>query len=233
MKTNPRVVKSLLSSSIVLTIVFGLSFCDSPRTAAEDLDLSISRSAPNRAETRETIKNAMAEYHAEYNRIYDKVVKSEAKRIADPQSKQSKFVQYAQKFVGTPYWYGGSTPSGFDCSGFVGYVLKHELGIEVRHSASSQMQLGKRVSKPLPGDLVGWGWGQYFHHIGIYIGDGKVIDALNPNRDLYVRELSTLNSWLGKPTFTRVIEPNRDFSPHKITKRIMQHQNESLFEINF
>jgi len=233
MKTNPRVVKSLFSSSIVLTIVFGLSFCDSPTTAARDFDLSISRSVPNRTEVRETIKDAMDDYHAEYNRIYKKVAKAEADRIADPQSKQSKFVRYAKTFVGTPYWYGGSTPSGFDCSGFVGYVLKHQLGIEVRHSASSQMQLGTRVSKPLPGDLVGWGYGNYFHHIGIYVGDGKVIDALNPYRDLYVRELSTLNSWLGRPTFTRVIEPSRNFSPHKITKQIMQSKNESFFDINF
>lgn len=231
MKTNPRVVKSLLSSSIVLTIVFGLGLCTSPNAAAENLDLSISRSVPNRAETREAIQSAMDQYNAEYNRIYKEVVKAEADRIADPNSTQSKLVKYAISFEGTPYWYGGSTPNGFDCSGFVGYVLKHELGIEVRHSASSQMQLGRKVSKPLPGDLVGWGWGNYFHHIGIYVGNGKVVDALNPYRDLYVRDLSTLNSWLGKPTFKRVIEPNRNFNPDKITKRIMQVNESISFDI--
>ena len=204
MKTNPR-LKSLLSSSIVLFILFGLSVCSSPNALAENVDASISRSAPNRAEIRETIAAIEAEKKIEYQKIYNQVMQKEQDRIADPNSKQSKFVSFARKFEGTAYWYGGSTPSGFDCSGFVGYVLKHELNIDVRHSASAQMALGNRVKYPLPGDLVGWGYGIYFHHIGIYIGDGKVIDALNPYRDLYVRDLDTLNSWLGKPTFTRVI----------------------------
>lgn len=228
MKTNPR-LKSLLSSSIVLTIVFGLTLCTSPDATAEDLDFSISRSVLNRAETREIIQTAMDEYNADYKKIYNQVVQSEEDRIADPNSKQSKLVAYALTFEGTPYWYGGSTPSGFDCSGFVGYVLKHELGIDVRHSASSQMQLGIKVSEPIAGDLVGWGYGKYFHHIGIYIGDGKVIDALNPYRDLYVRDLSTLNSWLGKPTFRRVIESNRKFNPHKLTEVVMN--NSKIFNL--
>ena len=231
MKTNPRVVKSLLSSSIVLTIVFGLTLCTSPDATAENLDLSISRSAPNRAELREMVQAAMDEYNAEYNKIYDEVVQAEKDRISDPNSKQSKLVKYAITFEGTPYWYGGSTPSGFDCSGFVGYVLKHELNIDVRHSASAQMALGKKVKTPQPGDLVGWGYGKYFHHIGIYIGDGKVIDALNPYRDLYIRDLKTLNSWMGKPTFTRVIEANRKFNPHQITKTIMN--NDNLFDVGW
>ncbi len=100
--------------------------------------------------------------------------------------------------------------------------ITNGLGINVRHSASAQMQLGKKVKKPLPGDLVGWGWGRYFHHIGIYVGDGKVIDALNPYRDTYVRDLDTLNSWLGKPTFRRVIEENRQFNPDQITRLRIQ-----------
>jgi cell wall-associated NlpC family hydrolase len=228
MKTNPRVVKSFLSSSIVLTIVFGTSFCTSPDATAENLDLSISRSALNTAETREALHSVIDEYQTEYNRIYDEVVQAELDRIASPESKQSKFVEYAKRFDGTSYWYGGSTPAGFDCSGFVGYVLKHELNIDVRHSASAQMALGTKVKTPQPGDLVGWGYGKYFHHIGIYIGDGKVIDALNPSYDLGIRSLSTMTKWMGKPTFTRVIEQNRKFNPDQITKTIMI--NNSLFD---
>lgn len=227
MKTNPRVVKSLLSSSIVLTIIFGLSICSTPNAVAEPV--TISRSVLSQTELRETIQAAQADYKAEYEIAQAEALQAELDRINDPNSIQSKFVKYAKSFEGTPYWYGGSTPRGFDCSGFVSYVIKHELGIKVRHSASSIMAMGPRVSKKelLPGDLVGWGWGRYFHHIGIYIGDGKVIDALNPYRDTDIRKLSDLNSWLGKPTFVRIIEVDRNFNLHDATLLQMQLNKET------
>jgi len=213
MKTNPR-LKSFISSSIVLLIVFGGNTSNSVAD-----DVTTSRSVLSQAEIRETEKSAHAEYKTEYEKAKKQVLKAEADRIADPNSVQSRFVKYAVSFEGTPYWYGGSTPRGFDCSGFVRHVLAHELGIDVRHSASSIMALGKRVNKSdlVPGDLVGWGWGRYFHHVGIYVGDGKVIDALNPYRDTYVRDLDLLNSWLGTPTFTRIIEADKKFDLHKET----------------
>jgi cell wall-associated NlpC family hydrolase len=220
MKTNPR-LKSFLLSSIVLFILFGVSVCSPSNALAENIEASISRSGLDRSEIREMMSAIEAEKKIEYEKIYNQVVQEEEDRIAHPESTQSKFVKFALKFEGTPYWYGGSTPRAFDCSGFVGYVLKHQLGINVRHSASSQMALGNKVKSPLPGDLVGWGYGRHFGHIGIYVGDGKVIDALNPYRDTYVRELSTLNSWLGSPTFVRIIEKDIDFNPHKITQQII------------
>jgi len=220
MKTNPR-LKSFLISSIVLFILFGMSVCSPSNALAENIEASISRSGLDRSEIREMMSAIEAEKKIEYEKIYNQVVQQEEDRIAHPESTQSKFVKFALKFEGTPYWYGGSTPRAFDCSGFVGYVIKHQLGIDVRHSASSQMALGNKVKSPFPGDLVGWGYGSHFGHIGIYVGDGKVIDALNPYRDTYVRELSTLNSWLGSPTFDRIIDKDIDFNPHKITQRII------------
>ena len=219
MKTNPR-LKSFLLSSIVLFIVFGLSVCSSPYAFATP-DGSISRSAVNAAEFRETISALEAQQKIEYQQVYDEVVQAEEQRIADPKSTQSRFVDFALKFKGTPYWYGGATPSGFDCSGFVGYVIKKVLGKDVRHSAISQMQLGPRVKNPLPGDLVGFGYGNYFGHIGIYIGDGKVVDALNPYRDTGVRSLKWMETYLGNATFVRIIEKNNNFNPHKITQEII------------
>jgi cell wall-associated NlpC family hydrolase len=229
MKTNPR-LKSFLLSSIVLSILFGLSVCSSPDAVADDV--TISRSVLSGAELRETVQSAQAEYKIKYDAAYEQVMKAEADRIADPESVQSKFVAYAVSFQGTPYWYGGSTTRGFDCSGFVKHVLANQLGIDVRHSASSIMALGPRVDQAniLPGDLVGWGWGRYFHHVGIYIGDGKVIDALNPYRDTYVRDLELLNSWLGRPTFVRVIEADRNFDAHQRTL-IQMEKGSSLFYI--
>jgi len=221
MKTNPR-IKSFLLSSIVLFILVGLNVSFSPTaSASEQGGIEISRSAVNTVEIRETIAAVKAEKKIEYMQIYDQVVQEEEERIASPSSKQSKFVRYALKFQGTPYWYSGSTPEAFDCSGFVAYVIKKVLDKDVRHSATSQMQLGPRVDDPLPGDLVGFGYGNDFGHIGIYVGNGKVIDALNPNRDTEVRDLSWLEANVAPAVFVRIIEPNRNFNPHRITQKII------------
>jgi cell wall-associated NlpC family hydrolase len=196
---------------------------------AEVNEVSISRSGLDRSEIRETIAAIEAEKKIEYMQIYNEVVQEEEERIANPKSTQSKFVNFALKFQGTPYWYGGSTPNAFDCSGFVAYVIKKVLKKNVRHSATSQMQLGRRVRSPLPGDLVGFGYGNHFGHIGIYVGNGKVIDALNPHRDIGVRSLDWMESNVGPIAFARIIEPNKKFNPHKITKQIINKKNELSF----
>jgi cell wall-associated NlpC family hydrolase len=206
-----------------------MNVCSSSNALAENVEASISRSALNRAEIREAIAAIEAEKKIEYMQIYERVVETEEQRIADPSSTQSKFVKYALKFQGTPYWYGGSTPRAFDCSGFVAYVIKKVLDKDVRHSATAQMQLGPRVKNPLPGDLVGFGYGNNFGHIGIYVGNGKVIDALNPNSDTEVRDLSWMESSVGPAVFVRIIEPDRKFNPHKITKQLIDKQVELSF----
>ena len=221
MKTNPR-IKSFLLSSIVLFILVGMNVCFSPAASASIEDgIGISRSGLDRSEIREAIAAIEAEKKTEYDAIYDKVVADEKQRISDPSSKQSKFVRYALKFQGTPYWYSGSTPEAFDCSGLVAYVIKKVLKKNVRHSATAQMQLGPRVNDPLPGDLVGFGYGNDFGHIGIYVGNGKVIDALNPDSDTEVRDLSWLEEHVAPAAFVRIIEPNRNFNPHIITQKII------------
>jgi cell wall-associated NlpC family hydrolase len=84
-------------------------------------------------------------------------------------------VSYAVKFVGVPYLWGGSSPSGFDCSGFTSYVYAH-FGIYLPHSSAMQYGYGTPVaqSQLKPGDLV------FFyspiHHVGIAIGNGQMID---------------------------------------------------------
>jgi cell wall-associated NlpC family hydrolase len=231
MKTNPR-LKSFLLSSIVLFILFGVNLCSPSNALAENTKASISRSGLDRSEIRETIAAIEAEKQKkqnEYDIIYNEVVKAEEERISDPKSKQSRLVKYAKSLVGTPYWYGGSTPRAFDCSGFVKHVVKKVLKKDIRHSATSQMQLGPRVKDPLPGDLVGFGYGNHFGHIGIYVGNGKVIDALNPNSDTEVRSLSWMEVYVGPAVFVRIIEPNNKFNPHKITQEIIDSKIELSF----
>ena len=90
-------------------------------------------------------------------------------------------VDLASQFLGVPYVYGGSSPSGFDCSGLVQYVYK-QLGYDLHRVADSQMTNGIAIAKEdlAPGDIVGFYssiGGSYVGHVGIYIGDGMMIHA--------------------------------------------------------
>lgn len=89
---------------------------------------------------------------------------------------------YAMKFIGNPYVYGGtSLTNGADCSGFVQSVYKH-FGISLPRHSGDQGKSGRAVdglSNARPGDLI---W--YSGHIGIYIGDGKIVHASNPKNGI-------------------------------------------------
>mgnify|MGYP000431029294 CR=1 FL=1 len=92
---------------------------------------------------------------------------------------RSAIVDYAYSFLGTPYVYGGASPSGFDCSGFTMYVY-NQLGISLPHGATPQLKYGTYVSRSelQPGDLVFFSDGSYpASHVGIYVGDDQFIHA--------------------------------------------------------
>ena len=91
-----------------------------------------------------------------------------------PQSVSGNAVlEIAARYVGVPYVSGGSTPDGFDCSGFTSYVFA-QLGISLPRTSSAQRNAGTVVSRAdaLPGDLI-WSPG----HVGIYMGNGMMVHA--------------------------------------------------------
>ena len=86
-------------------------------------------------------------------------------------------IQNAYQYIGTPYSYGGTSPGGFDCSGFVRYVFA-SYGIYLPRTADAQYEVGRHVSSLQPGDLVFFATDGYgVSHSGIYIGNDQFISS--------------------------------------------------------
>lgn len=93
----------------------------------------------------------------------------------------------ARQYSGLPYLYGGTSPStGFDCSGFTSYVFR-QVGISLPRTAEQQRQATTPVSNPQPGDLVFFGAPAY--HVGIYVGNGMMIDSPRTGSVISVRSI--------------------------------------------
>lgn len=101
-------------------------------------------------------------------------------------------VNYAKKFLGNPYvWGGTSLTKGADCSGFVLSIYK-KYGISLPHYSVSQSQMGKKVSlsEAKPGDLVFYAKNGTVNHVAIYIGNGQVIHASSPRTGIKISNVN-------------------------------------------
>lgn len=102
-------------------------------------------------------------------------------------------LQIAYRYLGVPYVWGGTTPSGFDCSGFVQYVYA-QRGIYLPRTTYEQVNVGRRVSRSQlrAGDLC-----HFPGHVGIYIGGGQMIHAPRPGDSVRVASIDVRNFLFG------------------------------------
>ena len=109
-----------------------------------------------------------------------------------PSFSLSQVFSVGQQYIGTPYIYGGSTPAGFDCSGFIMFVYA-QFGISLPHSVSGQAARGTRISinDAQPGDVV-----IMSGHDGFYAGNGMIMDAPKPGGRVSIRPIWTDNFYI-------------------------------------
>jgi cell wall-associated NlpC family hydrolase len=168
-------------------------------------------------ERAERIAEAKARAEAKRKRL---AAKRAAEREARKQAAEARQLQTASRSVermsasaanvlsiarevasGAYYAYGGSGPSGFDCSGFTSYVFS-KVGISLPHSSSAQSSVATRVSSPQPGDLVFVynGGGGSIGHVAIYAGNGYWWEASNPSTGVGLHR-----AWSSNVSYGRVL----------------------------
>ena len=108
---------------------------------------------------------------------------------------RQQIIDYAAQFLGCKYVYGGNTPSGFDCSGYVKYVFKH-FGVELTRTSASQYSTSVRIKKSelKIGDLVFFSQtagSSKVGHVGIYVGGGQFIHAAAPGKGVRYDSLNS------------------------------------------
>jgi cell wall-associated NlpC family hydrolase len=129
------------------------------------------------------------------------VASAEAAR-AEIAGMREQILTVARKQLGDPYRAGGAGPHSFDCGGFTQFVFKRALGVDIARTSWGQYEQVERIKTKdaLPGDLVFFFEGGA-HHVGIYLGDGQMIDAPQPGKRISVNPIS--GSWWGR-SFTGI-----------------------------
>ena len=119
-----------------------------------------------------------------------------------------RIVSLAHEYLGTPYVWGGESPKGFDCSGFAQYLYA-KVGISIPRTTYTQWTTGHAVSKRnlQPGDLVFFrgsdARGGLPGHVGIYIGDGMMIDAPHTGSSVRIESVFNFGGYMGARRYGR------------------------------
>jgi peptidoglycan DL-endopeptidase LytE len=126
-------------------------------------------------------------------RITKTIKTSSAQQNTSSRIRNSSVVQAAYRNLGARYVWGASRPGAFDCSGFTMYVMR-QFGVSLPHSSSAQFRMGRSVSRSnlQAGDLVFFSLGTrgVVGHVGVYIGNGRMIHASTPSTGVIVSSIN-------------------------------------------
>jgi len=132
---------------------------------------------------------------------------SRVKSSSTESALRSDIIKYAKKYKGARYKYGGTTPKGFDCSGFTSYVFK-KFDIPITRTSDSQAKKGKKINLPYakPGDLAFFGRGRKITHVALVTKNSKSgLQVIHSTSSRGVVEENVTNSsyWKSRLLFVR------------------------------
>ena len=118
------------------------------------------------------------------------------------------YIDFIRKYNGTRYVWGGTTPAGWDCSGFTQWALK-SMGVSIPRLAEQQAAAGKSVnvrnrSQWKPGDILVYSSGGAPNHVALYLGNNQLMHALNSKYDTLIQDVDYYETWDSKTTLTGV-----------------------------
>jgi cell wall-associated NlpC family hydrolase len=205
-KTQPvtQVKKEVIISGPVQTLQISagpILKSDPPLVGSHDW---MAQEKAERDQLESEAQQTQAELEAEIARL---------QKIADDTTTLNETLVLVKNQIGVTRWVlGGSSPRAWDCSGLVTWTYGH-LGIELRHSATTQRNSGTIVTEPKIGDLVSFnhrGW-KNAYHIGIYLGPDQMIHSGGKPGDR--TEIRSISDWAkvngnSEVVYTRIIETN-------------------------
>ena len=191
--------KKFAAVGIALSLTLGLTNCTGSIANAEQLNI----------ETKTVVQKSI-----NFNPIASLTLmqkqQQRLEKVERNTTKMKKLLKYLKsRHNRTPYVFAGSSPYGWDCSGLVRWTYEN-FGMDIRHSATAQGQVGKRVSykEAKPGDIVTFSWGSDYwkYHAAIYLGNGMIVNANSGFKTTVVQPLTDFKG--NKITFRRLVETN-------------------------
>ena len=171
----------------------GIESLDVPQTESQaEKDRKAQEQAEAEAQAQAQTAQAQAQTQAEAQTASRSSERADISSVptAPASATGQALADYALQFQGYPYVSGGNTPSGWDCSGFVQWVFA-QFGVSLPHYSGAQMSAGTAVgsiAEAAPGDII-----VNTQHAAIYIGNGMVINALNPAQGTQVTSLAVFS----------------------------------------